>query len=307
MPLEEILAALEQHKVVYQHEAVDAAMAIPEEITPHLLRLLEKVRDKIGTYVEYPRYFGHYYAAYLLAVFQEPQAHPLLLDLSSGPADLVDLLWNDTLTEDLCAIFVKTYPGSWEGLKALVWNPEANDYARVAALEAIQYLMLFGQIEKEDVIDLCKALLQDPAANGDNYLYSVAALVIHDVAPELAMAEVKQAYAQDLIDPMLVRLQDFRTALTRSEAERRQKLEDDWERKEFETVHDVMAWWWCFKSEAEREEADRQLKARLLAKKIQEGGNPIGFTPSSRPAAQPAPALSTTPKKKKKKKTFMDL
>jgi len=292
MHLDEILTTLEEHKLVYQREAVDAAMAIPGEITPHLLRLLEKVRDNIVTYAEQDLYFGYYYAAYLLAVFQEPQAHALLLDLSSGSADLVDLLWGDTLTEDLCTLFVKTYPGSWEGLKALVWNPKANEYARSAALEAIQYLMMLGQIEKGDVIDLCKALLQDPGADGRNYVYSVAALVIHNVAPERAIAEVEQAYARDLIDPWLVRLEDFRSALDKSEAERWQKLQQKWEHKQFETVHDVMGWWWCFKSEAEREKADRKLQAQMSAHTLKQGWN----LPYNIPQ-----------KKKKKKKTFMDL
>ncbi len=69
--IKEILAALEFNKGIYQREAVDMAIALKEEIIPHLMGILEKLLADPAKYLDESSYFAHIYAVILLAHFRE--------------------------------------------------------------------------------------------------------------------------------------------------------------------------------------------------------------------------------------------
>ncbi len=52
----EILRAFEINEGVYQREAVDAAIELKEEITPHLINLPEQVLANPSKYIDIPSY-----------------------------------------------------------------------------------------------------------------------------------------------------------------------------------------------------------------------------------------------------------
>jgi hypothetical protein len=135
--IKEILAALEFNEGIYQREAVDAAIALKEEIIPHLIDILEKLLADSAKYVDEPRYFAHIYAVTLLAHFKVHQAFNL-------PKQFVDPLFGDTITEDLPTLLYRTCGDSVEQIKGLVLNKEAYDYCRSSALRALNFAVVGG-------------------------------------------------------------------------------------------------------------------------------------------------------------------
>src|SRR5687768_9274089 len=78
--LEPILRTLEYPGDAPQREALEAAIARRDEITPFLLDIL---RNDAATLAEDDEYAGHVFAMYLLAQFREPRAYPLIVELFS--------------------------------------------------------------------------------------------------------------------------------------------------------------------------------------------------------------------------------
>lgn len=75
-----ILATFETFDGTYKRAEVDAALALQDEITPHLIGILEQVLAEPVVYAQRPDYFGHVYALQLLGHFKEPRAHAVMLE-----------------------------------------------------------------------------------------------------------------------------------------------------------------------------------------------------------------------------------
>lgn len=162
--INEILAALEFNDGIYQREAVDATIALKEEITPHLIDILERVLADPAKYLDEPRYFAHIYAVMLLAHFKEQRAHRLIVDVFSLPEEFVSPLFEDTITEDLPTLLCRTCGGSVAQIKELVLNKEAYDYCRSSALGALNFAVVGGIISREAMLDFYGSLFTSKEA-----------------------------------------------------------------------------------------------------------------------------------------------
>jgi hypothetical protein len=143
-----VLSALERHDGTYPREALDAALAHRKEITPHLIAILERVRDDPDEYLDDPDYMAHIHALELLAHFQERRAHEVIIGLASLPTDLPYELFGDIITEDLATMLLATCGGSVERIVALLRNDEAGEYCRSAA-RALTHAVAEGVVPRE--------------------------------------------------------------------------------------------------------------------------------------------------------------
>ena len=86
MTIEEILTAFSHKDNKFPREALEQAVVQKDEITPHLLKILEIVADYPDLIIdqEDPSY---YYALYLLAQFRETRAYPLVVRIASLSPD----------------------------------------------------------------------------------------------------------------------------------------------------------------------------------------------------------------------------
>lgn len=132
--IEEILEALQINLGEYEHEAVDEAIELREQITPYLIKLLEDILADPESFSEDQDYVAHIYTVMLLAHFRETAAHKQIVELFSLPGDLPQKLFEDILTEELPMILFRTCGGDLEQIKSLVLNRNANEYCRGAAL-----------------------------------------------------------------------------------------------------------------------------------------------------------------------------
>jgi hypothetical protein len=69
--VEQIISAFDRSDGKYKREEMEEALTLREEITPHLIRILEDVAADSHTYADEDHY-ANVYAAALLAYFQEP-------------------------------------------------------------------------------------------------------------------------------------------------------------------------------------------------------------------------------------------
>ena len=89
---------------------VDAAIALKDEITPHLIGVLEKLLANPNDYIANPDHYGHIYAVILLGYFGEPRAHEVIVDVFSLPGRVSNDLFGDIITEYLPTPFDTALP-----------------------------------------------------------------------------------------------------------------------------------------------------------------------------------------------------
>lgn len=148
----EILESFRIVDGVYKREQIDAAVNFKEEITPHLIKILETVLADPEKYASDENLNDNMYAVMLLGHFKERASHKVIVDLFSLPDDLADKIFGDITTSNLPVILLNTCGGSIELIKSLILNKEADDFCRISACEALAYAVVEGYVSREDVV-----------------------------------------------------------------------------------------------------------------------------------------------------------
>ncbi len=140
----------------------------PELATPYLLEAIRKAireRDELGN-----NYELHFYAMYLLAQFECREAFPLILDMISLPAEVLDGLIGDCVTSGLSDILYSTYDGNFKMLKEYIIYKNCDPYAKTAALDVCMQLYKDSIVEKSVITDILYELIHDPVCEDDGTL-----------------------------------------------------------------------------------------------------------------------------------------
>jgi hypothetical protein len=247
----EMLEGFKHFKGVYERDLVDAAIELRDEITPHLIAVLENLISNPHKYLENPDLFDHNYAVMLLGHFGESRAHKTIVDVFSLPGRMADDLFGDIVTEDLPMILLRTCNGSLEHIKALALNKKADDYCRVSALHAMAYATVAGIATREEVLDFYGSLFTGQEAGEDSDLWSLLACHVYELYPEELMDTISRAFEDGLIHPGIIDYQSFERALRRGKKKQLENLRKDFERKSLDNIHAGMSWWACFDPEPE--------------------------------------------------------
>jgi hypothetical protein len=203
MDIEEIKARLTYNEGKFPKEALRAAVAQREAVTPVLLDALRAVAAEPQRALEEDSYSLHTYAMYLLAQFREPAAYPALVELFSAPGELVFDLTGDVVTEDLPAILASVCGNELGPIKGMIEQPSVNPYVRSACLRSLTMLAAHGRVPREDVIAYLRTLFDGGVEAGDDDPELIwtslvtAAVDLH--ATELSEA-IDKAYAAQLVD-----------------------------------------------------------------------------------------------------------
>jgi hypothetical protein len=244
-----ILAAFETFDGTYKRAEVDAALALQDEITPHLIEILEKVLEEPVAYAQRPDYFGHIYALQLLGHFREPRAHDVIVELASLPPELPHDLFGDTITEDLAAILFATCGGSVERIKALLLNHQAGEFCRSAAARALVYAAVEGAVPREEILALFGSLFTGDEADPDTDFWAFVASSVCDLYPEELMGVIKKAFEDGLISGWIIDYAFFEETLRRGRERTLREARENLQRYTPANFHDGMAWWACFRRE----------------------------------------------------------
>ena len=218
MQLQTILRELKNYDRTFPRRAVQAAIASQEEITPELLSILEYTKqnaERLAVRTR-PAYMGHIYALFLLAQFREERAYPLIVDLCTVPSETISELLGDMITEDLNRILASVSGGDPTLMKTLVPNEAVNEWARCAALGGITTLVAQGAHSREDALAYFQSLLRErPIQQDQDIVWSAVVDECADLYPDVVYEDIKQAYADNLVDPMFIGLNDVDDVLAR--------------------------------------------------------------------------------------------
>ncbi|MBV5319218.1 MAG: DUF1186 domain-containing protein, partial [Desulfobulbaceae bacterium] len=203
--IQQLLFQFDQLSNTYLRAEVEEALTRQEEITPHLLRILETVAENPLRYAM-EEHNGHVYAALLLSHFREPTAHlPLIRAFSLVEEQLVDL-WGDTTTETLPTMLFRTCNGSVEAIKALIVNREVDQYVRCAAMEALSYVVAFDPLKRDEVVEFCEGLFSGEEAARESHFWGNLTATLCDLHPAHSMDIIRKAYDDGIISKGFIAL-----------------------------------------------------------------------------------------------------
>lgn len=196
MQLDEILDHFKDPKGQFPKDALNSALDQQEEITPHLLNILENVianHESIKT-----DQMDYIFSLYALSKFREKKAFPYILAFASLPGELPEALLGDCITEALARFIVSTFNGDLLSIKTLIENPELNEWSRNAALYSLIGLVALDKLKREELIEYLRSLFHSTLADEKftTHLVNVAS----DIYPEELMDEINQAFDEDKVD-----------------------------------------------------------------------------------------------------------
>jgi hypothetical protein len=200
MTIPEILKELEFYTRRFPVEALQAAVAQREAITPELLGFIEKAAADPVKFAAQQDCMLPVFAIYLLAFFREKRAYPAIVKMVSGPGDTPSDLIGDTVAEGLHRIFASVYDGDPGPLQRLAANEKADEFVRGAAINAFVVLGHSGQMPREDVVRHLQSFFRGGLQREPHEVWNALVCAAADLpAPEL-LEDVRQAYRDDLAD-----------------------------------------------------------------------------------------------------------
>lgn len=206
-------AQIEYFSQPFPEAAIAFADAHREEVTPYLVEAIVRVADHPEEGAN-PDYVLHLYAMHLLASWRETSAYAPLVRVGHHPADVVEQLLGDTVTESYGRCLASICDGDLAPLKGLVEDPAAAHWARHAALDAIMVRVLEGDASRDELIayliplgEAEAARLRQPDAEAKPFelIDSVIAIATDVGAVEL-LGPIRGWFADELPDSTMADL-----------------------------------------------------------------------------------------------------
>ncbi|MCI5149211.1 MAG: DUF1186 domain-containing protein [Candidatus Electrothrix sp. MAN1_4] len=253
MKIEEILKSFELYEKEYKREAVDAAIAQQNEITPHLISVLEDVLSDPEKFADHSsNYFAHNYAFILLGYFGEEKAHDVIVNIASLSKELPDKLFGDTITNYLSLALLQTCGGNVAKIKKLILNKDAYEFSRGAAIEALAYAYIEGYMSREEIVSFYRELFTGKMGGAASSFYDILAGSICDIYPEELMENIKEAYDEGLLHSWFVGYDEFVEAMKEGRDKCINRFQEGLKSKQACKVHGAMSWWACFQQPQRR-------------------------------------------------------
>jgi len=189
--------------------ALLAAANHREAITPELIAALDRVSANPAHYLKHHQECLHLFAIYLLAQFRERSALDAFLRFFSLPGEDALNLTGDMVTENGAAVFASVCGGDPAPLLRLAHDETLNEYVRSQAIDGLLVQSVWGERPREAVIADLRGLFTTLPKFDNGYLWASLIGAVRDFnAPEL-LPEVRQAFAEELVDEGVIGLDDI--------------------------------------------------------------------------------------------------
>lgn len=142
---------IERFTKPFPRAAIAFANSHREELTPHLIEVLEKLAIN-PSLADDGSYALHLYAMHLLASWREPRAFAAMAALGHHDDDTVDAMLGDTVTETYGRCLASVCSGDLAPLKALFEDTQASHWVRNAALDAMAVRVLEGDGPRDELV-----------------------------------------------------------------------------------------------------------------------------------------------------------
>jgi hypothetical protein len=249
MEIAEILHQLERATGKFPRAAVEAAVACREEIIPELLRILQDVVDRAAQLDAEGDYMAHLYAMFLLAQFREPRAYPLVVRLALLPGDLQYSFCGDFITSDLGQVLASVCGGELGGIRSVIENEDADEWARGAALSSLVTLVAAGQKTREEIVTYFACLFRGKLARKWSHVWDELVSCSSEIYPQELIDDIERAYKERLVDPTYIGFDDVQRDLTMGKDLVLARLADNPHRHLVADTIQEMGWWACFRDE----------------------------------------------------------
>lgn len=243
---EELIQEFDLFNGVYKRETMEEALTLRDEITPHLLRILDEVAADPDRYAE-EGHFANVYAVSLLAYFQEPAALEPIIRAFCIPGDPREELWGDMVTKTLPALLLQTCNGRLDPIKTLILDRTVYEYVRGAAITALAYAVVRGLAPREEVVEFLSALFTGTEADEDSDFLGDVACTLGDLHPEEAMPVLRQAFDDELIWPGFVNIEDLERDLAHGREAQLASLAAEADYRIPTDIHQYISWFACFR------------------------------------------------------------
>ncbi|SCA64005.1 Uncharacterized protein CPn_0206/CP_0561/CPj0206/CpB0210 [Chlamydiales bacterium SCGC AG-110-P3] len=238
-----VLKATENYTGFFPARAVRAAREECEELIPELIKRVDFAVDSGKALSE--NYMGHLFAIYLLAEFRAEKAYETMLRMFSLDGDALEVVLGDTLTEGLGSIVASVAQGRYKDLLALFENSELYEFARLAALSAVEIQMHEGLIDRPEIEKQLGRILSSAIEAED--VVAITALIgtVCTLKIEQLADAAREAFDRDLVDKLMIG-RDYFERIIRT---------GDYGGAHYEqlvvTAEESMSWWHCFESDAD--------------------------------------------------------
>jgi hypothetical protein len=247
-----ILEAFATAGPVLPRQAMRDAVARWDDVGPILLDLLREAADSpvLTRRMTEMLFFG----IFLMAQFRDTRAFAPLCRFSAN-GDHGEEVLGDGVMENLSCILARTYDGDLAALQALIEAPEADEFARDAAFEALAWLTATGRVDREVTEQYLGGLFTTMQPQHESQVWTgwqgaIALLGFETLAPL-----VERAFQQGWVDAQLMGLEDFHADL-------REAREVAWPNQavggrmlridDHDDAEALLSTWWGFKSDEER-------------------------------------------------------
>lgn len=247
MEINDILKSFETYDKEYKRKEIDAALAQREKIIPHLISVLENVLQNPTKYADHDSdYYAHIYAFMLLGHFRATKAHDIIVDLFNLPGDLPSDLFDDIVTGDLPIVLLRTCGSKTDKIKELILNPNAYEYCRGSALQALSYAVIEGYVTRDEVLSFYQGLFSGKEAPASSCFHDILATCVYDLYPEELLKTVENAYNEGLIHSGYIGYEDFTEVIKKGKEKCIESLRAKIQERQIDDIHDSMSWWACF-------------------------------------------------------------
>jgi hypothetical protein len=213
-PIEEHLRAIATERDL-PGGAIAMCTARVEEAGPALRAVLARAAD--GEVLSDDEKMLVFRGLYVLGATRDAQSWPILLRLLRRPADEVEELLGDAVTENLAQIAAGMFTGDADALFGLIAERSVGEYARSALLGAAAFLTWEGRIEQRRMREFLERFYAERLADDGDFAWvgwfeAIALLGLRDLAPLFY-----RAWDEGRIDSDVLDRQDFEKDLIRTE------------------------------------------------------------------------------------------
>jgi hypothetical protein len=199
----EVLAALAEDLLTVPEEALASADGHRNALTEPLLAALDRgIADPEGASSDEANLFS--YALYLFAKWRETRAYPSVVRWLSLPGEAPFEIGGDIVTQDGARILAAVFDGDLAPIKALVLNRTANEYGRAAGVSALSHLAAWAEVPRDAIVDWFLWLAREGLEREPSQVWGSLANECVDIEALTVFPDLRQAYRDELIDPMFI-------------------------------------------------------------------------------------------------------
>lgn len=247
--MKKLMESIEYNKGIFPKKEMEELIERKEESVPYLINYLEEFKNNYSKYMDKTDYMGHIYATFLLAQFKEKCLFKIFLELIKLPGEIPFQLYGDNITEDTARILAATYHGQIDEIKDLVEDSLVNEYVRGQGVHVLLVLVLNGVLEREEVVDYFKYLLDGGLKDRNTEVITSIVCYVSDLYPKECYESIKKCFNNGEVSTSTVGLKEVESDLKQEKGIIISRSKRDEHNKFITDAIKSMSWWACFKDD----------------------------------------------------------